>query len=184
MLPVEQKVQLEVNIQNNFWHGGDGESIPSGGLDEQAIASQTWESWFNHWLQQLDPYLPPAKAYELSLRLTDDGEMQQFNAQYRELNQPTDVLSFPALETSLIMAAEHLSEQPCYLGDIIISVETARRQAQKAGHNLTTELAWLASHGLLHLLGWDHPDDRSLTQMLDQQDTLLRIVNLQIANSI
>lgn len=182
MLLGGEKVQLEVNIEDNFWSGEDGESMALGELAEKAIASETWESWFYQWLQQLDPYLPPAKGYELSLRLTDDREIQEFNAQYRQLDEATDVLSFAALETSLVMPAEHLSLHPCYLGDIIISVETAFRQAQQAGHNLTTELAWLTSHGLLHLLGWDHPDDRSLTRMLDQQKALLQKINLQIGS--
>ena len=48
----------------------------------------------------------------------------------------------------------------------MISVNTAQRQAQQQGHSLPTELAWLATHGLLHLLGWDHPDEESLMQML------------------
>jgi probable rRNA maturation factor len=68
-----------------------------------------------------------------------------------------------------------------YLGDIVISVETAYRQAQQQGHSLQTELAWLATHGLLHLLGWDHPDEESLQGMLYQQETLLKLVNLTIA---
>lgn len=182
MLLGGEKVQLEVNIEDNFWPGKDEESMTSGGRGEKAIAPETWESWFQQWLQQLASYLPPAKGYELSVRLTDDKEIQAFNAQYRQLDQATDVLSFAALETSLVMPAEHLSLHPCYLGDIIISVETALRQAQQAGHNLTTELAWLTSHGLLHLLGWDHPDDRSLTRMLEQQKALLQKVNLQIGS--
>lgn len=69
--------------------------------------------------------------------------------------------------------------EPLYLGDMIISVETARRQAQQQNHSLTLELAWLAAHGLLHLLGWDHPDDISLHEMLNRQETLLKIVGLQ-----
>jgi probable rRNA maturation factor len=69
---------------------------------------------------------------------------------------------------------------PLYLGDVVISVDTAHRQAQQQGHSLKTELAWLATHGLLHLLGWDHPDEESLMEMLNQQETLLQIVNLTI----
>jgi probable rRNA maturation factor len=62
----------------------------------------------------------------------------------------------------------------------VISVETADRQAQQQGHSLKTELAWLASHGCLHLLGWDHPDLESLKRMLNQQVTLLQAINLEI----
>jgi probable rRNA maturation factor len=67
---------------------------------------------------------------------------------------------------------------PLYLGDIVISVETATAQALERGHSLAYELSWLAAHGLLHLVGWDHPDEESLRQMLDQQDALLQAVNV------
>ncbi|AUB37577.1 ybeY, putative rRNA maturation factor [Nostoc flagelliforme CCNUN1] len=67
-----------------------------------------------------------------------------------------------------------------YLGDIIVSVDTAQRQAQQQEHSLPTELAWLASHGLLHLLGWDHPDEESLGRMLKQQVRLLNAVGIPI----
>jgi probable rRNA maturation factor len=127
----------------------------------------------------LQPELPPASAYELSLRLTDDTEIQTLNAQYRQKNQPTDVLAFAALEVDSPQLPSHLQlAMPLYLGDLVISVDTAYRQAQQQGHSLKTELAWLASHGLLHLLGWDHPDDESLMEMLARQKTLLQIVNL------
>jgi probable rRNA maturation factor len=62
-------------------------------------------------------------------------------------------------------------------------VETADKQAQVQGHPLDIELAWLASHGLLHLLGWDHPDDETLTQMLAQQQRLLHTVGLSMGDS-
>jgi probable rRNA maturation factor len=61
------------------------------------------------------------------------------------------------------------------LGDIVISVDTAARQAAEHGHNLEQELLFLASHGLLHLLGWDHPDDASLAAMLARQEQLVNV---------
>jgi probable rRNA maturation factor len=63
--------------------------------------------------------------------------------------------------------------EPLELGDIVISLETAARQAPEHGHPLERELLFLASHGLLHLLGWDHPDDDSLEAMLARQTALL-----------
>jgi probable rRNA maturation factor len=65
--------------------------------------------------------------------------------------------------------------EPLELGDIVISVETAARQAPEHGHSLERELLFLASHGLLHLLGWDHPDEASLAAMLAQQEQLLAV---------
>jgi probable rRNA maturation factor len=112
---------------------------------------------------------------ELSLRLTGDRQIQQYNSQYRHLDEPTDVLAFASTESEITLPAEFT--EPLYLGDIIISLDTAMRQAKEQKHSLTVELAWLSSHGLLHLLGWDHPDDKSLQQMLAQQKELIYSLN-------
>ena len=68
-------------------------------------------------------------------------------------------------------------EDALELGDIVISLETAARQAPDHGHSLPAELLFLATHGLLHLLGWDHPDDASLAAMLRKQEELLAGTN-------
>jgi probable rRNA maturation factor len=130
--------------------------------------------WFEIWLAQPDPGLPAASDYEMSLRLTDDAEIQLLNSQYRQRDQPTDVLTFAALENDM----PQIKGAPVYLGDIIISVDTAQRQALAYQHSLTEELGWLASHGFLHLLGWDHPDESSLQEMLQRQEQLLGTINL------
>ncbi|QFZ92963.2 rRNA maturation RNase YbeY [Synechococcus elongatus] len=136
-----------------------------------------WQDWFDRWLTDIQPSLPTdwqAPAYEACLRFVDDGEIQQLNRDYRQQDKPTDVLAFAALEDAIPLGLE--PEEPLYLGDVIISVPTAQRQA--LGHPLETELAWLAAHGLLHLLGWDHPDDEQLEAMLAQQDHWLNQVGI------
>jgi probable rRNA maturation factor len=161
---------IDVNFQDVFFE-------PSSIVCPIALAS--WTSWLQNWLEAMYPNIPKGDAYELSLRLTGDEEIQRLNAQYRHKNQPTDVLAFAALEVDAPQLPEEFSElEPLYLGDIIISVETADRQAQQQGHSLAIELAWLASHGFLHLLGWDHPDEEGLIKMLSQQETLLKIIGL------
>ncbi len=141
------------------------------------IDSIPWVNWFEAWLQLLGSTPTKlAKSCELSLRLTSDRQIQTFNHQYRSLDQPTDVLAFAATEANITLPPD-LAE-PLYLGDIIISLDTAARQAREQQHPLRVELAWLASHGLLHLLGWDHPDDRSLEQMLEQQSKLIQLINI------
>jgi len=165
-------VQVEVSVQDCY-PNSDTETSNS------VIAEETWQSWFQQWLEILQSDIPAADAYELSLRLTDDAEMQTFNAQYRHKNQPTDVLAFAALEVdSPPLPMEMMESQPLYLGDLVISIDTAQRQAQQQNHSLELELAWLAAHGLLHLVGWDHPDEESLIQMLNQQETLLQTIGL------
>lgn len=170
-------MNLEINVEDNFWNTSMSR------IPDQKIALETWQDWFQTWLDKLQTQLPKASAYELSLRLSDDPEIQQLNCQYRHQDKPTDVLSFAALEVNCPQPDELISMIPLYLGDIVISVETAQRQAQKQGHSLTTELAWLTAHGLLHLLGWDHPDEESLTEMLEQQETLLQAIGLAILDN-
>jgi probable rRNA maturation factor len=152
--------------------------------DFSLIPPETWENWFQEWLEVLNDYLPTALGYEVSLRLTTDTEIRTLNSQYREQDKPTDVLAFASLEANLPQSEEMLASMPLYLGDIIVSVDTAQRQAQQQEHDLSTELAWLTAHGLLHLLGWDHPEEESLMEMLQQQVILLEkigmIINLEV----
>jgi probable rRNA maturation factor len=88
--------------------------------------------------------------YEVSVRLVDDAAIKALNRDYRTKDKPTDVLAFAQLEGPA--GALH----PTLLGDIVISVPTAKRQAKRG---LPAELLHLASHGLCHLLGYDHRDD-------------------------
>ncbi|AFY76874.1 MAG: rRNA maturation RNase YbeY [Hydrococcus sp. C42_A2020_068] len=167
---LKSPVAVDVNLQDVFFEQSSA-ACP--------ISPDTWTNWFQTWLEVMRPELPEADIYELSLRLTTDAEIQALNAQYRQQDRPTDVLAFASLEVNFPKLPAEFSElEPLYLGDIIISIETAERQAEQQGHSLSVELAWLASHGFLHLLGWDHPDEDSLANMLSQQQTLLKIIGI------
>lgn len=153
------------------------EAFVEGALaDVPGIAIAQYQDWLALWLAEIDPELSPLNAYEVSLRLTTDTEIEQLNTDYRHQSKPTDVLSFAALETDLPGADKINRSQPLYLGDIVISIETAQRQAEQNNRLLFEEVAWLAAHGLLHLLGWDHPDEASLEKMLRRQDQLLALI--------
>ncbi|MEW6520309.1 MAG: rRNA maturation RNase YbeY [Thermodesulfobacteriota bacterium] len=89
------------------------------------------------------------KHCELSILLVDDSRMTELNSTYRGLAGPTNVLSFP-------MAAEPVATAPQLLGDIVISVETAAREAADCGRSVEDYLCILLVHGLVHLLGYDH----------------------------
>jgi probable rRNA maturation factor len=96
---------------------------------------------------------------ELSIVLTNDDQIQKLNRIYRKKNRPTDVLAFAQREGEIGAPAGRL------LGDVVVSVPTARRQAAQRGESLGAELTMLLAHGLLHLLGWDHQtvaDDRRM----------------------
>lgn len=179
---------LEVSVQDCFWSSSESEVEILKVHDEVGesclISDENWEIWFRKWLEILQPDIPAAQNYEVTLRLSGDREIQTLNTQYRQQNQPTDVLAFAALEVNFPKPEAVDSDFPLYLGDIVISIETAFRQAKQQGHPLTTELAWLAAHGFLHLLGWDHPDQESLRQMLKQQLFLLHSVGITIGEQI
>nr|WP_254217147.1 rRNA maturation RNase YbeY [Synechococcus sp. CCY 9618] len=138
-----------------------------------------WSAHLAAWLQQLQEELPAplqAPAYSLGLELCDDPAIAELNRSWRHIEGPTDVLAFAAQEEAPPLPIGELAgagETGLELGDIVISLDTARRQAISAGHGLEAELLFLASHGLLHLLGWDHPDDASLAAMLERQSELL-----------
>ncbi|MBA3818008.1 MAG: rRNA maturation RNase YbeY [Deltaproteobacteria bacterium] len=96
------------------------------------------------------------KDFEVSLRITTDREIRVLNREYRGKDKPTDVLAFAQREAAGSEGAGMADLHPELLGDVIISVDTARRQAKRGLH---AELLHLASHGLCHLLGYDHNDD-------------------------
>ena len=98
---------------------------------------------------------------EVSVLLVDDAEMRRLNRDYRGVDRTTDVLSFALNE------GEEPDPQPLFLGDIVVSVERARVQAQEAGVTLEAEMARLLVHGALHLLGYDH--ERSTEEAAEMQ---------------
>jgi probable rRNA maturation factor len=103
-------------------------------------------------------------ADELDVVLVEDEEIRRFNREYRSLDRATDVLSFPQIDPTLAVgdvgfdtgSGDQAPGPPELLGDVVISVETAARQAQAGGWTLEEELARLLLHGVLHLLGFDH----------------------------
>ena len=106
----------------------------------------------------------------LTLVIVDDAQIQALNRDYRQQDRPTDVLSFPTHEGEECPGPE---EAALYLGDVIISYPTASAQAQEAGHAVEDELALLAVHGCLHLVGYDHATDDERARMWAVQDEIL-----------
>jgi probable rRNA maturation factor len=193
--------------------------VTAGALTSPETAEEGWSRLLARWLAELSDEIPAPwrrSAYSLGLQLCDDASIATLNNTWRHRNEPTDVLSFAALESGLedgpylplpagLVEEVGLSEaengieehemkehgwerealddarglawessgEPLELGDIVISLESAARQADAAGTSLEAELQFLASHGLLHLLGWDHPDEASLATMLSRQETLI-----------
>ena len=121
---------------------------------------------------------------EVSLSFVSDIDIQQINAQYRNRNQPTDVLSFPqqVWDTPLCMGIPPRALRLPYpqpLGDIVISLDQAEKNAQEIGHGLDRETCFLLIHGLLHLCGHDHETPEEETLMCAQQQNLLAALQEQ-----
>lgn len=117
---------------------------------------------------------------EVSLTFILDDAIREINAEYRGIDRSTDVISF-ALEELGEGEVVIISEQgmPTVLGDILISVETAERQAKEYGHDLNREICFLALHGFLHLLGYDHETEEDEVKMFGRQKEILNSFGLK-----
>ena len=105
--------------------------------------------------------------HELSVLLTNDAYIRELNRDYRDKDAATDVLSFAQMEGDVFVSAVPI------LGDLVISLETAARQAVDCGHSLAAEVRILLVHGLLHLMGHDHLEDEERKKMARAEDDLL-----------
>ena len=111
----------------------------------------------------------------LTIVITDDAAVAALNRQYRGVDAPTDVLSFPADNP---MVDE--DDEPPYLGDLIIAYPYAQAQAAREGHDLADSLALLVAHGTLHLLGYDHDTAAHRAEMWAAQDTALTTLRIPL----
>ena len=120
---------------------------------------------------------------EVSITYTDNQQIHELNLQYRNVDRPTDVLSFPLFDY------EGESEEPFFdelchnLGDIVISLERAMAQANEFGHSFEREVAFLTAHSMLHLLGYDHELSDEERDMRARQRTVMELLGLTVASS-
>lgn len=133
------------------------------------------------WIARLEQLLECAAEHEqitdgeVSLSFVDDEMIRELNEEYRGINRATDVLSFAMHEQKEQEEPEiwYEDEVPNLLGDIVISLTTAQRQATEYGHSLERELGFLFVHGFLHLLGYDHENDEAEQTMFELQEKIL-----------
>jgi probable rRNA maturation factor len=112
----------------------------------------------------------------LTLTLVDDDEIHQINRQHRNVDRPTDVLSFPLVDGTDSFALP--PGMPRELGDIIISYPRAVAQAEEYGHSVERELTYLVVHGVLHILGHDHEVPEEQAVMRAREEAALAVVGL------
>jgi probable rRNA maturation factor len=137
------------------------------------INTERLELAFKTSLQHLG--LPMAEG--ITLKVTDNKTIQKLNRLHRQVNEPTDVLSF---ENDYIDPESGIH----YLGDIVISYEKALTQAQERGASLQSELEMLLVHGTLHLCGYDHADECGFSEMSPLQDRVLTDIHNPLLGSI
>ncbi len=132
-------------------------------------AKRTWKNLFQTVFDHTLSYLKKKGSYEVSLSLQPLNKMQEYNKQYRNIDKPTDVLTFAYQE------ADFVSDEPIFdLGDIMLSVDIAKRQAKEYSHPLERELAFLFIHGLLHAFGYDHHrSEKEAEEMFALQNAIL-----------
>lgn len=112
---------------------------------------------------------------EVSCVLVDDERIHEINREYRHIDGSTDVISF-AMEDNDQFYVEGM---PRTLGDIFISVDHAKKQAEEYGHSLRREMCFLFTHGILHLLGYDHMTDEQEKEMFGLQDQILGALSIE-----
>ncbi|MGL5295842.1 MAG: rRNA maturation RNase YbeY [Culicoidibacterales bacterium] len=117
---------------------------------------------------------------EVSITLMNNTQIQEINRDYRGKDQPTDVISFAFEDNDDEFPIFGMNEEiPRVLGDIFISLERGREQANEYGHSFERELGFLAVHGFLHLLGYDHMNEAEEKIMFTKQEAVLQAFDLQ-----
>ncbi|WP_286886011.1 rRNA maturation RNase YbeY [Aneurinibacillus sp. UBA3580] len=119
---------------------------------------------------------------EVTVTFVDNERIHELNREYRGIDRPTDVLSFAMNEAGEdemeIFLDEEMDEMPNMLGDVIISVPKAVEQAEEYGHSFEREMGFLAVHGFLHLIGYDHETEAQEKEMFGRQEEILNRVRL------
>jgi probable rRNA maturation factor len=149
---------------------------------ENGLPIQDVESFLDKILQAAADY-EDIEGYQVAISLVDDAKIHQLNREFRGIDRPTDVLSFalqeqgedePWFDIEMEQEVEYFDS----LGDIVISIDTCKRQAEEYGHSFERELAFLAVHGFLHLVGYDHETEEEEKDMFRRQDDILKMVGL------
>ena len=116
---------------------------------------------------------------EVSVTLCDNQEIRELNQRFRNIDRATDVLSFPLFDDDGMDA--HVEELDCMLGDVVLSLERAKEQAEEYGHSFEREIAFLTVHSILHLLGYDHEtSEEDETDMRRRQSEIMERMGLAV----
>ncbi|AET70390.1 metalloprotein, YbeY/UPF0054 family [Desulfosporosinus orientis DSM 765] len=148
--------------------------------EEESISPEERESLtdlLNQGVQEAIRRSDGPEEAEVSLVLINDERIHELNLEYRGVDRPTDVLSF-ALQEEVEEEPDIVAEDDM-LGDILISVERAREQAKEYGHSFEREIIYLAVHGTLHLLGYDHEEETDKQEMRSKEEEVMSRLKLE-----
>lgn len=123
-------------------------------------------------------FMELAYPISVSVTFTDDDKIREINRDFRGIDAPTDVLSFPQYDPDELYGGALSSGEPVLLGDIVLSLERARAQSIEYGHSYVREVAFLCAHSMLHLLGYDHIEKEDELEMRRLQDEILEIMGI------
>ena len=143
--------------------------------DEKNLSEENYEQQFIEIIEKTLEYLKIEDDVELSCIIINDDEIHAMNRDYRQIDRSTDVISF-ALEDNDQFYVEGM---PRSLGDIFISYDHAKVQAIEYGHSLQREMCFLFTHGLLHLLGYDHMNEEDEKEMFALQKEILNELGIE-----
>lgn len=121
------------------------------------------------------------KEVFVSVTLTNNEEIKEINAAYRKIDRATDVLSFPMFEREEVesLKVDAKEDEPdIILGDLVISIPKVEEQAKEYGHAFKRELAYLVTHGMLHLLGYDHIIEEEQKEMRKREEEILNLLEI------
>lgn len=136
--------------------------------------SQKWQDIVEKCVWTSIDYEDFEKECEISISIVTNDEIQSINKEFRNIDKATDVLSFPQLSFEEGEFADVNEKNEIILGDIVISIEKAKEQAQEYGHSLEREIAFLTVHSMLHLMGYDHMEQQEEKEMIQKQKEILQ----------
>ena len=123
--------------------------------------------------------LQDSKLY-ITVTFTNPENIQKINKEYRNIDRPTDVLSFPMFEKEELDKKIQENDFPCQdiLGDIVISIPKVEEQAKEYGHSFERELSYMLVHGFYHLMGYDHMEEKDKQVMRTKEEKVLETLNI------
>ena len=152
-------------------------------IETEMTLDLPYEEIIQNVIEESVDYVECPYDFEVNVLLTDNEGIHQINLDMRQIDNPTDVLSFPMCDFETPGDFEQLEETPeayfnpdtgeLMLGDIVISIDKVKEQAEKYGHSETRELAFLVAHSMLHLSGFDHMEEEERLEMEEMQREIL-----------